>query len=88
MRQQSTQLGACRVAPLRPHFWQRAHRRSMSLDVSGRQRMMSGARAIVARDLLNKVDDALPQSWLRYLHECLGEREPVPRGEEIENVGR
>ena len=43
---------------------------------------------VVARDLLNKVDDASPQPWLRYLHECFGEREPVPRGEEIENVGR
>jgi hypothetical protein len=47
-----------------------------------------GSAQVVARDLLDKLDDASPHAWLLYPHECLGEREPVPRGEEIENVGR
>jgi hypothetical protein len=33
---------------------------------------------VVARDLLDKVDDASPQFWL-YPHERLGEREPICR---------
>jgi hypothetical protein len=36
------------VAPLAPHFEQRADRRSMSLEASGPQRMISGAIAIGA----------------------------------------
>jgi hypothetical protein len=43
-----TQLGSISVAPLAPHFEQRAHRRSMSLDASGPQRMTNGAIAIGA----------------------------------------
>jgi hypothetical protein len=43
-----TQLGSMSVAPLAPHFEQRAERRSMSLDASGPQRMISGAIAIGA----------------------------------------
>ena len=43
---------------------------------------------IVTRNLLDKVDDTSPQLWLLYLHERLGECEPVAGGEEIENVGR
>jgi hypothetical protein len=39
------QLGCCSVAPLHPQAEQRAARRSMSLDASTPQRMMSGASA-------------------------------------------
>jgi hypothetical protein len=42
------QLGCCNVAPLRPHFMQRADRRSMSLDVSAPHRMINGVTAIGA----------------------------------------
>jgi hypothetical protein len=42
------QLGSMSVAPLAPHLEQRADRRSMSLDVSGPQRMTRGAIAIGA----------------------------------------
>jgi hypothetical protein len=40
--------GCCSVAPLVPHFVQRAQRRSLSLDVSGPHRIISGAYAIGA----------------------------------------
>jgi len=43
------QLGCCRTAPFRPHLVQRADRRSMSLDVSGPQRMMNGTNATGVR---------------------------------------
>ena len=46
-----------------------------------------GSIQVVARDLLDKFDDASPQAWLRYPHECLGEREPVARGEEFRHIG-
>jgi len=42
------QLGVVNVAPLRPHFEQRAHARSLSLDVSAPQRIISGTYAIGA----------------------------------------
>jgi hypothetical protein len=38
-----TQLDSMSVAPLVPHFVQRAERRNISLDASGPQRMISGA---------------------------------------------
>jgi hypothetical protein len=37
--------GCCRTAPFRPHFSQRAARRSMLLDASGPHRMMKGTNA-------------------------------------------
>src|SRR5262249_6436744 len=46
-----------------------------------------GSIQVVARHLFDKRDDAAPQSWLLYPHERLREREPVGRGEEVENVG-
>ena len=46
-----------------------------------------GSIQVVARDLLDKLDDASPQPWVLYPHERLGEREPVGRGEEVGNVG-
>jgi hypothetical protein len=47
-----------------------------------------GSTQVVARNLLDKMDDTSPHACLLYLHERLGEREPVGGGEEIENVGR
>jgi hypothetical protein len=38
-----TQLGSINVAPLPPHFEQRADWRSMSLDASGPRGMTNGA---------------------------------------------
>ena len=46
-----------------------------------------GSIQVVARDLLDKLDDASPQVWLRYPHERLGEREPVARGEKFGHIG-
>jgi hypothetical protein len=40
--------GCCEVAPLLPHFVQRAHCRSRSLDVSAPHRIISGTRAMGA----------------------------------------
>jgi hypothetical protein len=40
------QLGSIKVAPLAPHFEQRADRRSMSLDASGPHRITKGAIAV------------------------------------------
>jgi len=45
---ESAQLAQRNVAPFRPHPVQRAHRRSLSLDVFGPHRMTSGATAIGA----------------------------------------
>jgi hypothetical protein len=39
--------GTCSVAPFRPHFWHRAERRGMSLEVPNPHRIMNGASAIV-----------------------------------------
>jgi len=43
------QPGCCSVAPLWPHSTHRADRRSLSLDVSAPQRMMSGTSAVAFR---------------------------------------
>ena len=46
-----------------------------------------GSTEVVPRDLFDQIDDSAAQLGLLYLHERLGEREPVSRGEEVENVG-
>jgi hypothetical protein len=46
-----------------------------------------GSIQVVARNLLDKRDDASPDLWLLYAHECPREREPFGRGEEVKNVG-
>ena len=47
---------------------------------------MGGSSQVVARDLLDKRDDASPQAWILDPHEGLGEREPLGRGEELRHV--
>ena len=46
-----------------------------------------GSIQVVARDSLDKLDDASPQTYVLYPHECLGEREPVARCEELGHIG-
>ena len=46
-----------------------------------------GSTEVVPRDLFDQIDDTAAQLGLFDLHERLGEREPVSRGEEVENVG-
>src|SRR5690349_8913594 len=47
-----------------------------------------GSIQIVAREFLDKLDDASPHPPVLYPHERLGERAPVARGEEFVHIGR
>jgi hypothetical protein len=46
-----------------------------------------GSIQVVARNLLDKRDDASPDPWLLYAQECPRERESFGGGEEVKNVG-
>jgi hypothetical protein len=46
-----------------------------------------GSIQVLARDPLDKLDDALPQIYILYPRECLGEREPIACAEELGHIG-
>src|SRR5262245_24214614 len=76
-----------------PDYGFRNHRRGWpcrecNVVIVGRRCDVSLAAStqFVARDRFDKRDDALPQAWLLYLHERLGEREPVDRGEKFGHI--
>jgi len=71
------------AAPPKPDVKRRAQHRMRRENESRRL----GSTQVVARDFLDKFDDASPQAWLLYPHERLCEREPVGRGEEVGHIG-
>src|SRR5262247_3357812 len=50
-----------------------------SIPAASASRESRSSIQFVARDRFDKRDDASSQAWLFYLHERLGEREPVDR---------